>query len=462
MLAILRKWSTRALAALGVVFLLVLGWRIVDAIRSPALPIWLTHVPVESDARQIDAFDWNGWVAAEDATFADVRQEVVSQLTPDEKQFSTRFDPEYREDVLGWNRSQVLVPAEKPRGAAVLLHGLTDAPYSLQHIAEHYRERGFVVVAIRMPGHGTVPAALTQVRWEDWMSATRLAVRHARAVAGDGVPLHVVGYSNGAALAMKYMLDALDDDELPRADQLVLISPMIGITSMARFAGVLGWPAAFPPFAKAAWLSIEPEYNPFKYNSFPVNAARQSSQLTRVVQRQLDALQERGRLQQLPPILTFQSMVDYTVDVSALITRLYARLPANGSELVIFGCGGNSLMKPGACSLPQAALSAADRNYPYRIIESGSEERVPVSGPREKRTLDLTFPEGVYSLSHVALPFPEGDAVYGTRGIGGVPPRGERGVLVVSADSLLRMTWNPFFPLMLERIDGTLATSSPP
>jgi alpha-beta hydrolase superfamily lysophospholipase len=46
----------------------------------------------------------------------------------------------------------------------VLLHGLTDSPYSLRHIAKLYRERGFVAIGIRMPGHGTVPAGLTDVR----------------------------------------------------------------------------------------------------------------------------------------------------------------------------------------------------------------------------------------------------------------------------------------------------------
>lgn len=59
---------------------------------------------------------------------------------------------------------------------------------------------------------------------------------------------------------------------------------MIGITEMARFAGVFGWLAIFPPFAKAAWLSVVPEFNPFKYNSFPINGARQSSLLTRSLQ----------------------------------------------------------------------------------------------------------------------------------------------------------------------------------
>ncbi len=48
---------------------------------------------------------------------------------------------------------------------------------------------------------------------------------------------------------------------------------MIGVTAFARFAGLAGLPALLPAFAKAAWLNIAPEYNPYKYNSFPVNGA---------------------------------------------------------------------------------------------------------------------------------------------------------------------------------------------
>jgi alpha-beta hydrolase superfamily lysophospholipase len=54
----------------------------------------------------------------------------------------------------------------------------------------------------------------------------------------------------------------------------VLISPMIGITVFARFVGFAALPAILPAFAKAAWLGIVPEFNPFKYNSFPVNLTK--------------------------------------------------------------------------------------------------------------------------------------------------------------------------------------------
>jgi hypothetical protein len=45
---------------------------------------------------------------------------------------------------------------------------------------------------------------------------------------------------------------------------------------------------------------------------------------------------ERG-LEGLPPVLTFQSVIDFTVSTPAIVRRLYASLPDNGgSELVLF------------------------------------------------------------------------------------------------------------------------------
>lgn len=80
-----------------------------------------------------------------------------------------------------------------------------------------------------------------------------------------------------------------------------------------------------------------PEYNPlFKYNSFPVNVARQSWQLTQALQSQIVQLSRSGKLAAMPPVLTFQSVTDATVSTPAVVNALYRYLPVNGSRLVIF------------------------------------------------------------------------------------------------------------------------------
>jgi alpha-beta hydrolase superfamily lysophospholipase len=284
----------------------------------------------------------------------------------------------------------------------------------------------------------------------------------------------MVGFSNGGALALKYALDAIEDPALARPDRLVLISPMIGITRFARFAGLAGLPAFFPAFAKAAWLGIIPEFNPFKYNSFPVNGARQSYLVTHVLQEQIARLADEKRLNGLAPLLTFQSVIDFTVSTRAIISELYARLPANGSELVMFDLNRSDKFGPLLRIAPNTNLARLlpppPRAYATAVIanltpdSSDVAERATPAGATEElsRPLGLAFPQGVFSLSHVALPFPLSDSLYGLQpdsdedfGIhfGALSPRGERGTLIVSLDSLLRMSSNPFFPYMIARME---------
>ena len=314
MMARLFRLLKRALLLLFVVAASLLAVQQYNSQRGPPLELWHTYVPKDvPESSEIDKADWAGYVRAEEAVFRDVRAEVTDKVDAQAHTLGNRFyagSPIYPGNFAhDWNRSYILEPDGVPAGAVVLLHGLTNSPYSLRHIARRYRDLGFVAVAIRMPAHGTVPAALTEVEWEDWDAATRLAVREAVRRTGPSRPLHVVGFSNGGALAMKYSLDALEDDRLARPDRLVLISPMIGITSFARFVGIAALPALLPAFAKAAWLGIIPEFNPFKYNSFPINGARQTHRLTIALQDRIVRAARSGGLDRLPPVLTFQSMM---------------------------------------------------------------------------------------------------------------------------------------------------------
>ena len=429
-------------------------------------------------AKELDAADWNQYLAREAKIFDDVRKEVTDKLAPGERVPMNRyFDgaPIYPGHFTqDFNRSFVLEPAGTPRGVVVLLHGLTDSPYSQRHIARFYRDHGFVAIVIRLPGHGTVPAGLTAAVWQDWVAATQLAVREARRRVPQPAPLHLVGFSNGGALAVKYALDAIADDRLSRPDRVILISPMIGITRFARFAGFASLPAVLPAFAEAAWLSVVPEFNPFKYNSFPVNGAVQSFALTQVLQQEIAQYGRAGRLADVAPIITFQSVMDFTVSTSAIISALYDRLPGNGSELVLFDVNRtvkfDALLRPSANTALATLLPTRARNYRTTIVTNADvpngeevERRVEAGEVTETNSpLGIAYPEGLYSLSHVALPFPLSDLLYGLKPdatedfglhLGSLTPRGERNVLIASLDSLLRASSNPFFPYMIERID---------
>jgi alpha-beta hydrolase superfamily lysophospholipase len=479
----LARWT--ALGALGLVaaVLLVRG---IGALLDPSLAPWHRYAPPEPEVEAIDAMDWAAWLAAEDAAFAAVAAEVVAPLdrvyrTPENRYFagSPLHPAGFATD---WNRSFVQAPDGPPRGAAVLVHGLTDAPFSLRHLAALYREAGFVVVAPRMPGHGTTPAGLAAAVWPEWRATTRLAVREARARAGPDAPLHLVGYSNGGALVTLHALEALEDPALGRPDRLVLISPMIGVTRFAAFAGIAGWPAVLPGFLRAAWFDLVPEFNPFKYNSFPVRAAVQSHRLTVALRAAMARAERDGALAAMPPVLAFQSVVDFTVSTRAVVEGLFARLPANGSALVLADLNRAATLAPLLSAASDAELARLlpppPRAYEVTVVTNAGPgdraavaETTPAGATAARRVaLGVDYPADVFSLSHVALPFPVDDGLYGLDPdpaddfgitIGALAARGETGVLSTGPEMFARLHSNPFFDALAARVRADIPPERP-
>jgi len=87
--------------------------------------------------------------------------------------------------------------------------------------------------------------------------------------------------------------------------------------------------------------------------------------------------------------------------------------------------------------------------------------KAPFSGGAlQVERLDSTWPTGVISLSHVALPIPPDDPLYGRRPpdgkdslfLGEMAIRGERGLLRLPGDWLLRMRYNPFYEVVERRV----------
>jgi hypothetical protein len=165
------------------------------------------------------------------------------------------------------------------------------------------------------------------------------------------------------------------------------------------------------------------------------------------------------------------------VSTSAIVSTLYDRLPANGSELVLFDVNRTvkfgPLLRRSADTALARLLPPAARSYRIAVITNADDsddnavERTIDAGASSEHTrpLGLAYPAGVYSLSHVALPFPTSDSLYGLApdpaesfgiNLGALAPRGERHVLIASLDALLRVASNPFFPYMIERIGETI------
>ena len=105
----------------------------------------MAHLCAARHARRPDRQgDWASWLKAEEAVFRGVRAEVTDKLDDQAKVPGNRYydgSPIYPGHFAqDWNRSYILEPDGPPVGAVVLLHGLTNSPYSLRHIARRYRD----------------------------------------------------------------------------------------------------------------------------------------------------------------------------------------------------------------------------------------------------------------------------------------------------------------------------------
>jgi alpha-beta hydrolase superfamily lysophospholipase len=466
-LAIATYASLGALLAFLVVFILYLNGR-------PDLSAWHTADLDAEFTHRSGVSSFIEYLQLEEGLFRQLDEEVYQQIEPHERSRLNRYNRGSLADPTGrdpdWNRSFEWAPG-RPRAAILLLHGLSDSPYSMRAIGQQLHARGAHVLGLRIPGHGTAPSGLVRVTWQDQAAAVRLAVKHL-AQQAPGQPIHLVGYSNGAALAVNYVLSSIANPDLPRVESVVLLSPEIGIAGAAAYAVWQARIGVVLGLDKLAWNDIKPEYDPYKYGSFAVNAADLAHRLTQQIQVKLTALDEAGKLDQAPPILAFTSLVDATVRAPALVENLFARLPGGGHRLVLFDInameGMESILNWSPDEWYAALANDEDRPFSMDLVtnESTGSRQVKLvtmsAGEDEQRVspLGLEWPRDVFSLSHVALPFPPDDPLYGNLDresepllhLGSLALRGERGVLHISGDDMLRLRWNPFYSFMEERI----------
>jgi alpha-beta hydrolase superfamily lysophospholipase len=474
----LTRWLVRVVWAAVLIFATVTIGGAVDARRRlPDLEWWHRYVPDDATASDLETATLADYLRREDTVSRAVRERIERTSAGSASPAANRYDSGSRSSPsrLGsdGNRTYEIVPAGGIVGGALLIHGLTDSPYSMRAVGDTLKARGYYGLALRMPGHGTVPAALTTAVWEDWLAAVRLGVRHVRQRIGPDKPLVLVGYSNGGALVLKYVMDEIERGGRLQSTRLALISPMIGVAPFAWMARIISLLGPIPYFEKARWLDVMPEYNPFKYNSFPANAALQSWRLTTDLQAQIRRLGKSGRLKDLPPVLAFQSLVDGTVSTPAVVHALFDELDANGSELVLFDInrlsGLEPFIDPAAATMLSRLTDRSARRYTRSLVTNGGRDSLEVversiGADRTEivtRPLGLAWPPEMFSLAHIALPFTLDDDVYGRNPrpssfdvvrLGTLSPRGERAVLTVPLDTLMRISCNPFFPYLAARL----------
>jgi esterase/lipase len=472
--AMLTKWFYRfAWSAIGVV---VTGLYLyyLQAQSLPDLQFWHREdvaLSVVPELRSPAQGTLEAYLAHEDEIFTRLDRyiEDTEAALPGWHRYSAAAHAIYRAAWPESNRTQLNHPEEK-LGAALLAHGLSDSTHSMRPLARILLDEGYQTLNLRIPGHGTLPGALQAATSRQFQSAFRLGVNALVEELQPGQPLILAGYSNGAALAVNYTAEALLNDEGARIpDLLILISPAMQVSPIAAYARSQRLISELPGMEKLGWTDVVAEFDPFKYNSFPVYAGEQIYKLTSRLHENLNRLSPE-QLERFPPVLVFQSVLDATIPPGSVVTTLLNRLGSSQAELVLFDINRNSnmlaLLTPNEDRVLRRLLRGSTQDFDLTVVGSSSPDSARVSVRTRQRgskkwdehATDMHWPTGVFSLSHVALPFAADDPIYGSNKgdglmrLGEIWFKGERGSLGVPLDLLARQRFNPFFPVIEAKV----------
>jgi alpha-beta hydrolase superfamily lysophospholipase len=431
-----------------------------------------------------DGYSFDDYLQQENRVFDELNELIQQEWVDSQPLAYNRYELESvcnPETVVdrNWNRSAVL-DADDPVGGVLLIHGLSDSPYSLRALGNRLHREGYTVIWLRVPGHGTCPGALANVTWEDWTEAVRVAAAGLRDRLPPDCPMFLAGYSNGGALSIHYAISAIEDESLPQVKGVLLFSPMIGINPLAKITRLYHMVGLVSRNQKSQWSNVSAEIDPFKYSSWPMNANVQAWTVTQIVERKLAKLEKLDRMKEMPPVLAMQSIVDSTVVVPKLITVLFNRLTTDESELFLFDI--NRLDWLGNLfnlSFENQVFPKLERkDLPFRLTLMRNEAVNSLRAKVETRdgeawieqAIDLSWPKQFVSLSHIAIPIPPDDTIYGSASatnnsglpLGSLSMRAEPSALMIPNSAFIRCRYNPFYNFMEDRVIAWLANERSP
>lgn len=271
----------------------------------------------------------------------------------------------HHERILSANSPFEYYPSDTSlQSGALLIHGLLDSPFSLRDIGTQLQAKGILSRSVLLPGHGTTPNDLLQVRYNDWIETVRYGISTFK---NEVDRLYLVGYSTGAALSIYHALQ-----DLPIAG-LILLAPAIKIKT--PIDQMIEWTWFTKQFTKHhQWVCREEEIDYAKYLSIAYNAVKQVSKLTNLVN-------ELRKQRPLPcKVMMVVSREDETVCSNSAID-FFTSTSHPASQLLLY--------------------TSQDHIYPDARILT-----------RLTRHADL----GIQHLSHVSIPFSPTNPHYGQQG----------------------------------------------
>lgn len=179
----------------------------------------------------------------------------------------------------------------------LLLHGFTGSAAHMRLIGEELYQKGFTVLGIQLPGHGTRMEDMNDVCWRDWLQAAKEGVLTLKERCST---VSVAGLSMGGVLTLLVA-------QQMRIDSAVTISTPMALRSRMAFLARLAAPFTPVTYWKGGGQRetlLDQQYD-YGYQGFPTKRVGDLIHLIRLARRNLFAI--------TCPVLVVQSRADTTI-----------------------------------------------------------------------------------------------------------------------------------------------------
>lgn len=133
------------------------------------------------------------------------------------------------------HHSQLMSHGFRTQKSILIMHGLLESPFYMQHFAEYFFDHGYNVYSLLLPGHQSQDReALSKVKYTEWITAAEQGFKIAQDL-GDEV--EILGYSTGGTLAAYLALE-----RPAQIKKMYLISPALYLSFKISISSLLvGW-----------------------------------------------------------------------------------------------------------------------------------------------------------------------------------------------------------------------------
>jgi esterase/lipase len=259
-------------------------------------------------------------------------------------------------------------PEQPSKHGVLMIHGFMSSPYMMRTLATLYQSMGFVVYAILLPGHGTLPGELMRTSHLHWISAAEYGLRELSKRVSD---IHLCGFSTGGTLCG---LLAQQYPELIKS--IAMFVPAFGITPAARFLPLIHFLTYFlSDTSRFKWVSRLKEHHLTAYLSTPY---RGGLNVKRIIDQFFYG--DHSAFQKIPSFWT-------------------------------------AIEKDGVVSLPPIMnFFKTQTSAQSEMIYYHSSEQHLLQDPRILCVNDTTLQDNILQLSHVAPIVPPNEPYYGEHG----------------------------------------------